>query len=341
MKSLKINLILAIAGLSYLQSFGTYKDAEINFEATTNVVISSKKEKTRVYPASLTKLMTAYIILKKKSNLKDKTQISKNAWGHNFGNSSRMFLEPGMVITLDQLMKGLLVQSGNDAAVALAEYHSGNLNSFVREMNSTARKLNMNNTNFENPHGRHHNNHYTTAEDFKRLIVAIIKETPEIIKYTKMPDYTFNGIYQKNRNSTLSFADAVGMKTGFTPQSGYNLVACYDLNNGVFCSISFGEESLEERLKKASEIHEIFKYNYKVTEIESHSIDTLMNGVTKKRITTKSSIILTQCGVTPLIKIDIRNTPSGIKAEEKITYANDKNDTCTEKTTRHFVPRLR
>ena len=214
----------------------------------------------KVYPASLTKLMTAFIILKNHTDLNQTVKISKNAWGHRFSNSSRMFLEPEMNVTVDNLLKGLLVQSGNDAAIALAEFHSGTTSNFVKEMNDTASELGMKATRFANPNGRHNRNHYTTANDFMILVSAILHQTPHIKSYTMLRDYTFNDIIQWNRNRTLKLEDSIGLKTGFTPQSGFNLAACYTVNQGIFCTIEFGARSIKERKTRSIEKYRgIFK----------------------------------------------------------------------------------
>ncbi|MFD3303820.1 D-alanyl-D-alanine carboxypeptidase family protein [Alteromonas macleodii] len=252
-------ILLFIASL-FTNSVHAYRESFIAFEVKTGHVFESQKVNRKVYPASLTKLMTAFIILKNHNNLNQIVEISKNAWGHKFSNSSRMFLEPEMLVTVDNLLKGLLVQSGNDAAIALAEFHSGTTSNFVKEMNETAFELGMKGTRFANPNGRHNRNHYTTANDFMILVSEILRQTPQIKSYTMLRDYTFNDIIQWNRNRTLKLDDSIGLKTGFTPQSGFNLAACYTLNHGIFCTIEFGARSIEARKKRSIDSYtEIFK----------------------------------------------------------------------------------
>ena len=254
----KLTLLLIVTLLT--NSTLAYRKGFIAFESKTGDIFESERANEKVYPASLTKLMTAYIILNSHSNLAQKANISKNAWGHKFINSSRMFLEPGMNVSIDDLLKGLLVQSGNDAAIALAEFHSGSTEKFVDVMNNTAKELGMKDTNFENPNGRHNKYHYTTANDFKKLISTILRNTPQITSYTKLQHYSFNDIMQWNRNRTLKTNESLGLKTGFTPQSGFNLAACYQLNNGNFCTIEFGASSIEDRKTRSLKSYEeVFK----------------------------------------------------------------------------------
>jgi len=243
-----------------------YKKSFAVFEIKSKKMIKEKFIKRKVFPASLTKILTAHIILRDTKDKNDITTISKKAWGHRFENSSRMFLEPRTEVTIDSLLKGLLVQSGNDAAIALAEYHSGSVKKFVREMNKTAQKLGMSGSNFTNPNGRHNRKHYTTAEDFKKLIIEVDRSTPEIYDYTTIKQYKYNNIIQYNRNKTLKNDKSIGLKTGFTPQSGFNLASCYKINNGKLCTLEFGSNSSKSRFIRSSAALEIFEKQNKVYE---------------------------------------------------------------------------
>lgn len=243
------------------QSIAKYKEGYISFEVKTDTVFKKVNEHNSIYPASITKLMTAFIILRDHEDLDTQVEISKNAWGHRFSNSSRMFLEPNMKVSLRQLLNGLLIQSGNDSATALAEFHSGSVKKFVTVMNSTAKKIGMKNTNFENPHGRHHKKHRTTAFDMMLLVKVIFAKTPKMTEFTRKHEFEFNDILQWNRNRTLKTQTSVGLKTGFTPQSGFNLAACYEINEGIFCTIQFGAKSIEERYTQSiNAYNEVFKH---------------------------------------------------------------------------------
>jgi len=238
--------------IASINTHAKYKKSSIVFETHSNTTFSTNNSNKKVYPASLTKLLTAHIILRDISDTGIKVTISEKAWGHKFRFGSRMFLEPNMKVSYRQLLSGLLIQSGNDAAIALAEGHSGSEKAFVQEMNKTAKRLNMTGSNFKNPNGRHNKDHYTTASDFKKLINAIFKTTPQITKYTSKKEFTFNEIPQSNRNKSLINNKSVGLKTGFTPQSGFNLASCFELNKGIFCTVEFGANTSSERFVKTN-----------------------------------------------------------------------------------------
>ncbi|WP_371189231.1 D-alanyl-D-alanine carboxypeptidase family protein [Thalassotalea maritima] len=269
-------LILSLGSTS---AFAKYANSFLSFEVKTAKTFTEQNINLKVYPASLTKILTAHIILRDTQELTDTTEITKTAWGYKFKNSSRTFLEPGMRVDIDSLLKGLLIQSGNDAATALAEYHSGSVKEFVKEMNKTAKDIGMDNSNFANPHGRHDKNHYTTASDFKKLIEHTLALTPTILEYTTLRKFTFNEITQYNRNRTLREDGAVGLKTGFTPQSGYNLSACYSVNNAMFCTLNFGETTPNKRTQKSLDALNKFKQTYQVTTIPKGKGYYQINGI--------------------------------------------------------------
>jgi D-alanyl-D-alanine carboxypeptidase (penicillin-binding protein 5/6) len=243
-----------------------YKKSFIVFEIKSKKTIKESFINRKVFPASLTKILTAHIIFRDTKDIRELTTISKKAWGHRFENSSRMFLEPRTEVTINSLLTGLLVQSGNDAAVALAEYHSGTVKRFVKEMNRTAKELGMSGSNFTNPNGRHNRKHYTTASDFINLIIEVDSKTPQIYDYTTIKQYEYNDIIQYNSNKTLKNEKAIGLKTGFTPQSGFNLASCYKINNGKLCTLEFGSNTSKSRFTRSFEALDIFAKNNKVYE---------------------------------------------------------------------------
>ena len=275
---MKITHALAISSIALSSLFTStyadagYRDSFISFEVKTNTIFSKKNIKKKVYPASMTKILTAYIILRDVKDLKKITKISKNAWGYKFRHGSRMFLEPNTEVTIEDLLKGLLIQSGNDSAIALAEFHSGSTKSFVKVMNKTAKAIGMMDSNFANPNGRHNKNHYTTASDFKLLIDKTLKETPEIIKFTTLKSFKYNGISQHNRNKMLDTANSIGLKTGYTPQSGYNLTSCFDENGGFFCTIEFGSNNPRRRFANSIKAKEKYFSDKKVYQIDPQII---------------------------------------------------------------------
>ncbi|MDD5278863.1 D-alanyl-D-alanine carboxypeptidase family protein [Acidithiobacillus sp.] len=189
----------------------------------TGQIIAAKSENLRRAPASLTKLMTAYLtyqaIHNGTLNLNENIQISNTAW--KTGGSS-MFIQPGLAVNIDQLLHGLLIDSGNDAAVALAETVAGSQSGFVTLMNETAAQLGLHNTHYNNVDGLPDDNLYTTALDVARLSHTLIQQYPQVIEITQQKSYTYNKITQRSWNPVLFRDPSVdGLKTGLTDASGY------------------------------------------------------------------------------------------------------------------------
>lgn len=190
-------------------------------------VLAEKNADQRIEPASLTKLMTAYLsfaaIRQGRMRLTDNVPISETAWKTG---GSRMFIEPDKPVTVAELLRGMIVQSGNDATVALAESIGGSEAGFAVMMNQEAKRLGMTQTNFVNSTGLPDPRHYTTARDLARIAVAIVHDFPEYYSLYSIKEYNYNGISQANRNRLLwsdPFVD--GMKTGHTESAGYCLIA--------------------------------------------------------------------------------------------------------------------
>ncbi|MBE7563420.1 D-alanyl-D-alanine carboxypeptidase [Acidithiobacillus sp. HP-6] len=189
----------------------------------TGQIIAAKSENLRRAPASLTKLMTAYLtyqaIHNGTLNLNENIQISNTAW--KTGGSS-MFIQPGLAVNIDQLLHGLLIDSGNDAAVALAETVAGSQSGFVTLMNETAAQLGLHDTHYNNVDGLPDDNLYTTALDVAQLSRTLIQQYPQVIQITKQKSYTYNKITQRSWNPVLFRDPSVdGLKTGLTDASGY------------------------------------------------------------------------------------------------------------------------
>jgi len=193
---------------------------------TTDKVLSASEPEVQLPPASLTKLMTAYVVFgaleSGRIRLDDRAHVSAKAWRTG---GTRMFIEVNSDVAIEDLLHGLLIQSGNDAAVALAEHVAGSVDAFVAEMNAAAIKLGMQNTVFRNPHGLPTRGHYTTARDLAVLAKAIIDEFPDFYSIYAEREFSYNGIVQHNRNALLWRDPSVdGMKTGYTDSAGYCLV---------------------------------------------------------------------------------------------------------------------
>ena len=219
-------------------------------DAHSGRVLAEKNADQRMEPASLTKLMTAYAVFHELKNgsvtLDEPVLVSKKAWKMG---GSRMFIEVGKRVPVKELLLGMIVQSGNDASIALAEHIGGSEEAFVALMNEHARALGMDNTHFANATGWPHKDHYSTARDLARLTRALITEFPEYYKWYRIKEYTYNGIRQSNRNRLLWLDDRVdGVKTGHTESAGYCLITSAVKGDMRLISVVLGTRSEEARV---------------------------------------------------------------------------------------------
>ena len=226
--------------------------------ATSYLVVDSKtghevaalEPDKAVAPASLTKLMTAYVVFKaldgNQIQLSDEVTVSEKAWR---AVGSRMFIEVGKRVLVQDLLLGMIVQSGNDASIALAEHVAGSESVFTEIMNQYAQALGMYSSNFVNVTGLPHDNHHSTARDLSTLARAIIAEFPEYYKWYSRKEFTFNDIKQPNRNNLLWRDDSVdGMKTGHTEAAGYCLVSSAQRDGMRVISVVLGTASAKARI---------------------------------------------------------------------------------------------
>lgn len=212
-------------------------------------VLAEKKADERVEPASLTKIMTTYVaghaLQSGLITLDDKVKISEKAWKME---GSRMFIEAGKYVSVDALLNGVIVQSGNDASVALAEHIYGTEEVFVTVMNEHARQLGMTGSSFSNSTGLPDSNTYTTARDIVLLSSALIAEFPQLYARFAVPKFTHNGIRQVNRNELLFRDDSIdGVKTGRTKSAGYCLVSSAKRDGIRLISAVMGTDSRTQR----------------------------------------------------------------------------------------------
>jgi D-alanyl-D-alanine carboxypeptidase (penicillin-binding protein 5/6) len=219
-------------------------------------VLAKKDADKRVEPASITKLMTAYLVDKAIANgditLDEMVTISEKAWRMK---GSKMFVEVGKQVSIEELLKGLIIQSGNDAAVALAEHIAGTESAFAGYMNHQTKLLGMTNTQFKNATGWPAEGHYSTAKDIAILAMAIIRDFPETYRYYKEREYTFNDIRQYNRNRLLWRDETVdGMKTGHTKAAGYCLVASALREDMRLVSVLLGAKSDKGRTQHSTSL---------------------------------------------------------------------------------------
>ncbi|WP_281629767.1 D-alanyl-D-alanine carboxypeptidase family protein [Vibrio sp. St2] len=238
----------------------------------TGQVLVEKNANTKLNPASLTKLMTAYVagqeVKAGNITLDDQVVISKNAWAKNFPDSSKMFIEVGTTVPLMDLYRGLIVQSGNDASVAIAEYVAGSEGAFVNLMNSWAEKLGLENTAYTNPHGLDSNGLYSTPMDIAKLGQAIIRDLPDIYPLYSETSYTYNGITQYNRNGLLRdrSMNVDGMKTGYTSGAGYSLTTSATSGDMRLIAVVMGASSTKSR---ESESKQLLSYGFRFFETVS------------------------------------------------------------------------
>jgi D-alanyl-D-alanine carboxypeptidase (penicillin-binding protein 5/6) len=205
-------------------------------------VLAEKNADKRIEPASLTKLMSAYLdfaaIRAGRLKLSDTVPVSEHAWK---AEGSRMFIEPNKPVTVDELLRGMIVQSGNDATIALAERVGGSEAGFVQMMNQQAQRLGMTGSHFVNATGLPDPQHYTTARDLARLAAAIVRDFPEFYPLYSIKAYRYNNITQPNRNRLLWSDPSVdGMKTGHTESAGYCLIASGKRDNRRLLSVVLG-----------------------------------------------------------------------------------------------------
>jgi D-alanyl-D-alanine carboxypeptidase (penicillin-binding protein 5/6) len=231
----------------------------------TGKVLAEGNADEKLAPASLTKIMTVYVVFKELANghlhLDDLATISKKAWGTS---GSRMFIEVNAQVKVEDLLKGVIIQSGNDASVALAEHIAGNESTFADLMNQHAARLGMKNTHFKNADGLPIEDHYTSARDLAILTTALIKEFPQYYPWFAQKEFTYNNIVQHNRNLLLSRDGTVdGVKTGHTEDAGYCLVASALRNDMRLISVVMGTKSANAR---AIENQNLLNYGFRFFE---------------------------------------------------------------------------
>ncbi|MGO5000197.1 serine hydrolase [Oceanisphaera sp. W20_SRM_FM3] len=229
-------------------------------------ILVSENADEKLPPASLTKMMTSYILAQaiKEGKVKneDMVTVSEAAWAQNFPGSSVMFLEVGKEVSIEALNRGIIIQSGNDATVAVAEHLAGSVNSFADLMNAWAARLGMTNSHFVTPHGLHSDAMYTTAHDMALLGQALIRDVPEEYKIYSEKSFVFNGITQHNRNSLLwdKSLQVDGIKTGHVDAVGYNLVSSATQEDMRLIAVVIGASSERTR---AAESKKLLTYGFR------------------------------------------------------------------------------
>lgn len=235
----------------------------ILIDYNTGIILTEKNSNDIQKPASLAKIMTSYVIGKALSknivHRNDIVIVSKNAWsaGNNeFNGSSLMFLKIGDHISIKNLIKGIILQSGNDACVAIAEHISGNQQNFVRLMNFYAQKIGLTNTFFKNVHGLDEDGQYTSAKDMAIMGKSLIHDFPYEYNIYKEKKFTFNHISQRNRNLLLwdKTLNVDGIKTGHTENAGYNIIASATKNHMRLIVVILGDKTEQYRKKNSKKL---------------------------------------------------------------------------------------
>ena len=261
----------------------------------TKEVLLERNADEKIAPSSMTKLMTAYVIfsqLKKgKLNLLNKCLIGKEAYKKS---GSTMFLNYGDIVTIDQLITGLLVVSGNDAAIALAEISSGSIEAFANLMNQTAIEIGLKNSHFMNPHGLNQIGHFMSIRDLGMLTIKIRQDFPEYTHYFSTTNFTYGNITQHNRNPLLKkdYEGVTGMKTGHTNEGGYGIVGTVTRGSRRLVGVTNEAKTPRQREKIITELFDygfnnyqkitLFNKNYPITKVkvwmgEKNSIDIVSN----------------------------------------------------------------
>ncbi|KAB0289431.1 D-alanyl-D-alanine carboxypeptidase [Vibrio fortis] len=229
-------------------------------------VLVENNAHTKLNPASLTKLMTSYVAGQemKRGNISadDKVRISENAWAKNFPDSSKMFIEVNTNVDMMDLYRGLIIQSGNDASVAIAEHVAGSEGAFVDLMNSWAASLNLENTHFANAHGLDAEDLYSTPYDIALLGRAIIRDLPDVYGLYSERSFSYNGITQHNRNGLLRdrSMNVDGMKTGYTSGAGYSLASSATQGEMRLIAVVMGSSSIKGR---ESDSKQLLSYGFR------------------------------------------------------------------------------
>ena len=257
MKKLFFTILISfILFASKLYAIDTKADQAIVMDFDTNEILFEKNSNIKTPPASMTKIMTVYAAFDrlKNTDLSIENECVVSAKAYKMG-GSRTFLEIDDKVSIDELLKGIIIQSGNDASVALAECLAGTEDDFAKLMNVYAKRLGMINTNFLNSSGWPEDDHYSTVYDLALLSNALIREFPDLYLYFSDKEFTYNDIKQPNRNKLLSSVQgADGLKTGFTKASGWGIAATAKRDNRRITTVINGTNSSRSRLNEASNL---------------------------------------------------------------------------------------
>jgi D-alanyl-D-alanine carboxypeptidase (penicillin-binding protein 5/6) len=255
-------------------------DAQFYFliDADSKEILLSKNADTRMAPSSMTKLMTALVVFdqvkKGKISLNNQCLIGKDAWRKS---GSSMFLNYGDVVSIDDLIKGLLAVSANDASIALAQSVGGGVENFASLMNLKAFELGMKNSHFTNPHGLHESNHYSSLRDLANLVIHLYEQYPEFASYFSIPEFTYQNITQRNRNPLIknNYEGIIVGKTGHTNEGGYGVVEFVRRNNRSLVAVVNKMKTPKQRANIITEMMDYGFFGYKKLELFKQNQDVL------------------------------------------------------------------
>jgi len=320
-------LLLIIFLLLTRQSFAIESIAKtaLVIDLSTNEILLEKNSTEKTYPSSMTKMMTALVAFEKikdgSLSLDQEFLISKKAWKMG---GSKMFIEVDKRVSVYDLLLGVVVQSGNDASIAIAEGISGSEEIFAIEMNNLGKKIGLTGSNFTNSSGWPDDNHYTTAEDLAKIAQYTIENHYELYQMYKISDFTYNGIKQDNRNPLLyTFEGADGFKTGYTEAAGYGLVGSAERGdrrlivvlNGLESSKSRAQESLRlmdwgfnnfqlvDFYKKNEVIQEVDTWLGKEDKVDLVALEDISVSIPKAQLSSAKVTVLVEEPIATPIKI--------------------------------------
>ena len=267
-------------------------------DADTKEILLSKNPDVRIAPSSMTKIMTAYVVFdqikKGRITFENQCLIGKDAWRKS---GSSMFLNYGDVVSIEDLVRGLLAVSGNDAAIALAESTAGGFSNFIDLMNSKARELGLKNSRFRNPHGLNEEGHYMSVRDLATLAIALQDKFPQYSHYFGITEFTYRNITQHSRNPLIkgNYDGVVGGKTGHTNEGGYGVIGMVKRDNRRLIGVVNKARTPKQR---SSAIIEMFDYGFdnykKITLFEKGqnvaSLKTWLGSKSKVKVITSNEV---------------------------------------------------
>lgn len=260
-----IRLLVLLTVFSFsAHAFETPAKQAMLLDATTNTVLFAKDADRRMGPSSMSKMMTVYIILEKikagELKLEDSFYVSEKAWKKG---GSKMFVPVGQRVTVEDLLRGITIQSGNDACIVAAEGIAGTEEAFAEIMNVKARQLGLKGSHFTNSTGWPDPQHYMTSRDLVVLAKALIRDFPEHYHYWGEKEFTFNGITQPNRNTLLGELGVDGIKTGHTEAAGYGIITSGEMDGRRLISVVNGLDSKKDRINAS---RDLLTYGFKQFE---------------------------------------------------------------------------